>query len=352
MAKSFLASKQAAMGSSTSKNQTRDELEAALDTGGDANKRAYSFPSDLKILDHWLAIRIANHELLRKSDFAVDETLEYIFLPMPGNLSTSYQQNWTQTELGLAGALGAEFGQDMKNKGGVAAGLKHGINNRIASAKDAFKSSGGAWDSIQSAVSPGSGLWDFGQYYAEASISEVGGAIGAVAGDKIPGVGAATGAVIGTIASQYMKGAVAGAGVARNPFMAMLYSAPQFRPYQFQWKFIPRSVEEVNTLREVIYRLKYASAPNLNSHNPHYFDYPNLFDIDFHYPEYLFNMGPSICKSIEVEYHAENQPMYFDIPKEIDKRQDFTKAPVSITLTMSLEEMFVVTKEQLSTENR
>ena len=112
MAKSFLASKQAAMGSSTSKNQTRDELEAALDTGGDANKRAYSFPSDLKILDHWLAIRIANHELLRKSDFAVDETLEYIFLPMPGNLSTSYQQNWTQTELGLAGALGAEFGQD------------------------------------------------------------------------------------------------------------------------------------------------------------------------------------------------------------------------------------------------
>ena len=63
-------------------------------------------------------------------------------------------------------------------------------------------------------------------------------------------------------------------------------------------------------------------------------------------------MGPSICKNISIEYHAENQPLYYDIPKNIDEDQDFSKAPVSVNLSMQLDEMFVITKEELAKEKR
>ena len=63
-------------------------------------------------------------------------------------------------------------------------------------------------------------------------------------------------------------------------------------------------------------------------------------------------MGPSICKNVAVEYHGENTPLYFDIPSEVAKDQDFTKAPAMITLTLTLEEMFVITKEELTFDKR
>ncbi len=88
-----------------------------------------------------------------------------------------------------------------------------------------------------------------------------------------------------------------------------------------------------------------ASAPSMNGKNPHFFNYPNLFDIDFHYPQYLFNMGPSVCTSIDVQYHAEGQPLYFDIADKI-------KAPVSVSLSLNLTEMFVITKEGIEDQGR
>ena len=90
----------------------------------------------------------------------------------------------------------------------------------------------------------------------------------------------------------------------------------------------------------------------MNGKNTHYFDYPNLFDVDFHYDKYLYNMGPSVCNSIDVQYHAEGQPLYFDVPKELGENEVGEKAPVSINLTMNLTEIFVITKEGIKASNR
>jgi hypothetical protein len=175
----------------------------------------------------------------------------------------------------------------------------------------------------------------------EGAVSAVGAMVGGVAGG-----------IAGAAAGQFVKGSIAGAGVARNPYNAMLYDSPAFRDHTFNWKFIARNSAEVEMLRVVIQRLKLAAAPSMNGKNPHFFDYPQLFDVDFHYPQYLFNMGPSVCKTIDVNYHAEGQPLYFDIPGQIGENQVTKKAPVSITLSMALTEMFIITKESIKGQQR
>ena len=345
MAESILMSTNSGRGKGITDEEPTDELEAALERGNTGGN-SYHFPSDLESIDHWMAIRIADHELLRKEDFAIDETLEYIFLPMPGTLGTAYNQDWQSDSLMYAGELGANMGQLSKGKGGIIKSVVSGAKQQVQSVKDAIASKGAGKSILDALDATG----DFGVYYAHTVAEQAGSAAGAFVGEKIGMPG--TGAVLGAIAQQFVKGAVAGAGLAQNPYMAQLYTAPQFRAHQFTWKFIPRDVSEVYALRKVIERLKLAQAPSENALNPHYFDYPNLFDIDFHYPDFLFNMGPSICKNISIEYHAENQPLYYDIPKNIDEDQDFSKAPVSVNLSMQLDEMFVITKEELRKEKR
>ena len=72
----------------------------------------------------------------------------------------------------------------------------------------------------------------------------------------------------------------------------------------------------------------------------------------FKYEKFLFNMGPSVCNSLDVGYHAEGQPLYFDVPKEVGENEVNEKAPVSITISMNLTEIFVITKEGILENNR
>jgi hypothetical protein len=307
------------------RGDVRDELEKALD--GKTSKATTSFPHDLASIDHWMAIRIAKHELSRKNDFAEDKTLEYIFLPIPMNLGTQYTQTWNAEGIGLAGMAGARFGEGFKGKG--ISGMVESATDLIKSRKDMAKDVVGA-----------------AAYYG-VQVAEEG--AGAVVGAVVGGI---TGAVAGAAAGQFVKGNIAGAGLARNPYMAMMYDSPQFRQHTFSWKFIAKSIDEVKTIRAIIYKLKYFAAPSMNGKNSHFFDYPNLFDVDFHYEKNLFNMGPSVCNSLDVQYHAEGQPLYFDVPKEVGENEVGEKAPVSINLTMNLTEIFVITKEGIHKNNR
>ena len=311
------------------RGDVRDELERAL--AGGTSKPSIAFPHDLDTLDHWMAIRVAKHELMQKNDFAEDKTLEYIFLPVPANLGTQYTQSWNAGEIGLAGAAGAKFGAAAKGQGSVMGVIDSAVD-LVKGRKDMLKD-----------------LTNTAGYYG-IQVAEEG--AGAVLGAVISPAAPMAGAIAGAAGGQFVKGAIAGAGLARNPYMAMMYSNPQFRTHAFQWKFIARNVREVETLREVILKLKYFSSPSLNGKNTHFFDYPNLFDIDFHYEKFLFNMGPSVCNSLDVGYHAEGQPLYFDVPKEVGENEVNEKAPVSITISMNLTEIFVITKEGILENNR
>jgi hypothetical protein len=71
----------------------------------------------------------------------------------------------------------------------------------------------------------------------------------------------------------------------------------------------------------------------------HFFTYPEQFDIEFHYPNYLFDIGASVMTDFSVNYHSEGGSYYFDE----------TNAPVSVTLSMTFQELTVNTKGNIGT---
>ena len=251
MAKAFFATAQGGNRGFPTAGEERDELQDALQNGQNATgAKAYHFPQDLSKLDHWMAIRIAKHNLLQKNDFAEEETLEYIFLPVPANLGTQYTQSWNTDDLGHLGVQGAKFGRAFA-KGGVSGILESAVQRIETTALSDIKSK----------------TAKFMGYYGVQAAEQAAVAIGAMA------YGVA-GGILGAASGKFVKGSIAGAGVARNPYNALLYENPAFRAHTFQWKFIARNSAEVEMLRVVIERLKLAQSPSLNGKNPHFFDYP------------------------------------------------------------------------------
>jgi hypothetical protein len=126
--------------------------------------------------------------------------------------------------------------------------------------------------------------------------------------------------------------------------MALIYGGPGFRSHSLQWKLLPKNSAEQRTLTEIIRRFKYHAAPGINQYNPHFFDYPEQFDIDFHYNKYLYNIGPSVLTSLQVDYHGEGQALYHELGDE--------RAPVSVVITASFQEVSIVTKKTIDNQNR
>jgi hypothetical protein len=126
--------------------------------------------------------------------------------------------------------------------------------------------------------------------------------------------------------------------------MALIYESPALREQSFSWKFVPKSEKETKTIQEIISRFKYHSSPGINSSFDQFIDYPEQFDIDFHYDKYLYNIGPSVCTQFEVDYHDGGQPLYFDIDKD--------KAPVAITMKATFKEVSIITKNEIIEQRR
>ena len=73
------------------------------------------------------------------------------------------------------------------------------------------------------------------------------------------------------------------------------------------------------------------------------FKYPELFKIKFHYPQYLFEIRPSVCTDIRVNYHGQGYPAYI-------RNADGSgiPAPAEVELTLSFKETEIVTKDSLN----
>ena len=78
-------------------------------------------------------------------------------------------------------------------------------------------------------------------------------------------------------------------------------------------------------------------------------EHPELFDIDFHYNKYLFDIAASHLVSFDVDYHGEGTPSYFG-PQGTDDITDV--APTSVTVSMTFQETTITTKEEIARGNR
>ena len=152
----------------------------------------------------------------------------------------------------------------------------------------------------------------------------VGGAIGG-----IPGIAG------GAAAGDALSGSLQSAGVARNPHLAVLFEGVDMRTHQFNYKLIPRSAAESNTLRDIIKEMKLAMAPEFIE-SGHFFNYPDEFDIEFSNTDFLFKIGTSVLVDFQISYTAQDGSLFHQ-----------NGAPVAVSISMTFQELDIVTKKQI-----
>lgn len=306
--------------------------------GGATNPHIY-FPSDLAQMGHWVTFRAFKFEKISGRTKTDISPLTAITLPIPTALDTAYSANY-ENGSGIGAALA----------GDIAAGRPvRDLTNAVASMIGEDKT-------------------------VEEAISDL------VKGQQLDGItksfdakGAAGAAAI-TIASGLIaekgrdatKTAVANAGgVAANPFNVLLYQGPGFRSHSFSYRLTARNITESDKIRDIIYAFKYHMSgkygigklkkllpdsiqkldENAATDIPAraFLEYPEYFEITFHYEKYLFRIGPSVLKNFAVSYHPENYPAY--VRSKTNPNND--PAPLEVAIRMDFQERDIVTKDSI-----
>jgi hypothetical protein len=232
-------------------------------------------------------------------------TTDSIALYMPDTLTYTYSQSYETP------SIGNELGGKLIGAG--------------KSAIDTFKEGGG-------------GLMATGK----AATGAVGGGLREAAE---VGKGAA-GKFIGT--NTAALGVAALTGSVRNPMLEMLYKSPDFRSFNFEFKFYPRDEREALEVQRIVERLRYHQAPELLKESAAFLVPPSEFDIKFYYNgSQNPNIPPiSTCvlKTIDIDY-APNGFSAYEVPNENQPSLGRTGMPVSMTLKLSFQETTYLTKQ-------
>lgn len=228
-------------------------------------------------------------------------TTDAIALYMPDTLSFTYTQNYEDISIG--GELGGK---------GLAA---------VKSALDQYEKGGGSAAAASIAKS--------------AVLSAGQAAIGA-AGEALGSTGTAR------LASAALLGAVA------NPMLEMIYQAPNFRTFQFDFMFYPRDEKEALEVQRIIERFRFHQAPELLEGAQGFLVPPSEFDIRFYYggaqnPN-IPQIATCVLTSIDTNY-APNGWASYEIPGESRPAIGRTGMPVAIQLSLQFKETTYLTKQ-------
>lgn len=272
------------------------------------NNARLTFPDDLETNDHWISFEAVQTEG-RGKDIISSLGLGNLsgkfttgggmaFLPMPSNVSTDYNPEYTTKELDSAAGMALKpFDRAIYGNNELGQGALTG-----SAMKDAF--AGGV---------AGAGL------------------------DKLKGAAASVNA--GGAFDSFLK---VTAGLAVNPHKILLFTGVNFRDHSFSWKLSPKNRYESDVINSIIQFFTFHSHPEYISGGL-FFKYPEFFKIKFHYPQYLFEIRPSVCTDIRVNYHGQGYPAYI-------RNADGSgiPAPAEIELTLSFKETEIVTKDSLN----
>lgn len=312
------------------------------------------FPDELQEIDH--SVTFSAHETVQalRLDKNKEKLLATIALPIPGNLQTAYNINYTETSLG---ALGREF---MDALGGDKDAL--GFIKQNAAAIGAGGAAGGIVGAVSGTGALGGALT---------------GAAGGLSGEALLGLTDSnpnkqvSAQIIGStlIGTDPMAMAAASQfGVARNPHKVVLFESVGFRRHSFSYQFTPKNRGESNKLKQLIHLFKYHASPGDNptgqlkfseinnlldgklgdvkdvtlSGGKHFFKYPEFFKIKFRHPQFLFEIGNSFLTSVDVNYQPAGAPTYVR-----DSHHD-KPAPTQINLSLIFTETDIVTKDKIN----
>ena len=154
-------------------------------------------------------------------------------------------------------------------------------------------------------------------------------------------------------------GALAGfvaTGAVVNPLLEVLYKSPEFRKFQFDFVFYPRSEREAVEVQKIINMLKYHQAPEFQEGSgvglliP-----PSEFDIKFYYAgsenKNIPQIATCVLKTIDVNYAPSGFAAY-EVPEETSPKIGGTGMPVAIQMSLQFQEITYLTKNKPGAVNQ
>jgi hypothetical protein len=246
---------------------------------------ALTYPADMGYYTVFSFIQYNKKEV---TAVATDKNSVTIILPLPANLSESFNVQYETPSLGPVAGAATE---------GILSAMR---NNDATGAITALSK---------------------GETYAEAGVA---GGLGFL--KKAPIIGE-TAAAIGSMAL----------GVAPNPHLAVLFTNLGLRTHKFSYKFAPRSEAELKRIKNIIYNLKHKMLPGMSGHDM-LFNFPDVVDIKFvtGKGQAPYTIKRCVMESLDVNYSPGGSPAFFK-----------TGDPVMVELSMSFKEMSPYTRDDI-----
>ncbi len=142
---------------------------------------------------------------------------------------------------------------------------------------------------------------------------------------------------------------IAATNTVYNPQMELIYSNPNFREFQFQFAFYPRSIRESEHVFKIVNLLKFHQAPEIKSGDAGFFLIPpSLFDINFFANgmpnKNLPGLGSCVLTNISVDYAPHGWTAYETSGQNSDGMVGRTGAPVAIKMSLTFKETVIHNK--------
>ena len=133
-----------------------------------------------------------------------------------------------------------------------------------------------------------------------------------------------------------------------NPMLEMLYSSPAFRSFNFEFMFYPRDEREALEVQNIIERLRFHQAPEINdSSGGILLIPPSEFELQFYYAGKPNPNLPPIARcvltNISIDY-APNGWSSYEMPGEYSPALGRTGMPSAIRVTLDFIETQFLTK--------
>ena len=155
------------------------------------------------------------------------------------------------------------------------------------------------------------------------------------------------------------KRVLAGANLAVNPKMSLLYQGPgKFRKFTFEFPMIAEEPNDSAKIRDIIRRFRSSTLPGYKQligdkksgsggstkergAGTNFFTFPSTWDITFGHSKTgkigtPFKLARCVCNSIITNYAAAGQPFFFD---------DSESSPFEVKMTITFTETSIITRD-------
>ena len=130
------------------------------------------------------------------------------------------------------------------------------------------------------------------------------------------------------------------AGVAPNPKKEQIFKNMDFRTFQYDYQFFPRSATESENIRNIINTFRYHMHPEFKDDDGFLYIYPGEFEIYYYMGgtenPFVHKHTSAVLKEVNVNYTPQGQFTSFD-----------NGAPTQINMTLSFQELSILTKGHL-----